>query len=404
MMKIGFLFNHDAAHQAAHLLPVLTAYAAIRPDDILYAYVSDAEMRATVQSDLPHDIADRVQFVELALPGIIGGIARFLDATIPASRVARLRLYTNKFRHLNALVAPERTCLFLKQRFGLEGVKFIHVRHGAGDRAISFHPSFRNFDLLLLQGNKYLRKLRQSGGLDGNTYALIGYPKFDSIDINQPRKNLFGNDNPTVFYNPHFAPGLSSWNAMGLGVLDYFAANPDLNLIFAPHVMLFKKWMHIRPKGWRVSIRRRVPKKYNQYKNILIDVDSPRLFDMTYTLNSDLYLADVSSQVVEFLVRPRPCVFLNPHHLNWRDKEEFASWRLGEVVENIADLGPALRRSLANPSKYEAAQKAHLDDTFDMSDQPSSMRAAQAIADFLEGRSTEEDRRREAPRHLRVVA
>lgn len=403
-MKVGFLFNHDAGHQAAHLAPVLSAYVSLRPDDAIYAYVCDHDMQAAVRRKLPLNIADQVHFVELPIPPIISGAARILDTMIPASRVTRLRLNAGKFRRLDALVAPERTCLFLKQKFGIQGVKFIHVRHGAGDRAISFHPSFKEFDLLLLQGNKYLRRLRQSGGLNGNEYALIGYPKFDSINLNQPRWDLFGNDNPTVFYNPHFAPGLSSWNAMGLDILDYFAANPDLNLIFAPHVMLFKRRVHILPNGRRMSIRRDIPKKYRQCKNILIDTDSPRLFDMTYALNSDLYLADVSSQVLEFLVRPRPCVFLNPHQLDWRDKEEFSSWHLGEVIEQVGELGPALRHSLANPSKYVAAQKAHLNDTFDMDERPSSMRAAQSIADFLEGHPVDEERRREALRRLRIVA
>lgn len=383
-MKIGFLFNHDAGHQAAHLAPVLSAYAALRPDDEIYAYVSDRNMLATVKKNLPVAIADRVNFVVMTLPRFIGFIARLLDAAIPASRVTRLGLNANKFRRLHALVAPERTCLFLKQKFGVKGVKFIHVRHGAGDRAIGFHPSFREFDLLLLQGNKYLRRLRQSGGLDGNSYALVGYPKFDSINLNQPRRDLFENDNPTIFYNPHFAPGLSSWNAMGLDILEFFAANPEFNLIFAPHVMLFKKFLHVRTNGWRLSIRRSIPKKYSQYKNILIDVESPRLFDMTYALNSDLYLGDVSSQVIEFLVRPRPCVFLNPHRADWRDKDEYSFWRLGEVIERIDELGPALHRSLANPTKYQALQKAHLEDTFDMDERPSSARAAQSIADFLE--------------------
>lgn len=383
-MKIGFLFNHDAGHQAGHLLPVLEALAKHRPDYELVVFASDPAVHESVQRALSEDRPARVGFVDLTLPPGVSALGKLLDGAMPASRVARLGFNADAFKQLDALVAPERTCLFLKRVFGVKGVKFIHVRHGAGDRAIGFHPSFKYFDLLLLQGEKYRRRLAESGGLDGNDYALIGYPKFDLVDLNQPRKRFFDNDNPVVFYNPHFAPGLSSWNAMGAEILDYFARHPKLNLIFAPHVMLFKKRVHIAPNGLRIMVRRKIPGKYFHCDNILIDVDSPRLFDMTYTLNSDLYLADVSSQVIEFLARPRPCVFLNPHRIDWRGKEEFAAWRLGEAIEDISALGPALSAALADPNRYEDAQKAHFADTFDLTDQPSSVRAAKAIAAFME--------------------
>src|SRR3546814_2965461 len=42
-----------------------------------------------------------------------------------------------------------------------------------------------------------------------------------------------------------------------------------------------------------------------------IDLGSERSIDMSYTGSADLYLGDVSSQVAEYLYRPRPCVFLN---------------------------------------------------------------------------------------------
>lgn len=385
-MKIGFLFNHEAAHQAKHLMPVLRAVAEQHPDYCVRAYVCDATMRSTVEAGLPPYILSRVEFIDMTLPRGVGMLARLLDGAMPASRVSRLYCSKQKFEDLDALVAPERTCLYLKRYFGLEGVQFIHVRHGVGDRAIGFHPTFKYFDLLLLQGNKYLRKLRETGGLDeNNDYALIGYPKFDAVDLRKPRQKLFDNDNPVVFYNPHFVPGLSSWNEVGIDVLEYFAENKDLNLIFAPHVMLFKKRIHIRSSDLRVSIRRDIPKRFFDCENILIDVDSPCLFDMTYTMNSDLYLADVSSQVMEFLVRPRPCVFLNPNHIDWRGKDEYASWALGEVVEDIANLGPVLHDAFENPAKFAAAQRAHFADSIDFTNQRSSTRAAQAIGEFLEG-------------------
>lgn len=397
-MKIGFLFNHDAGHQAGHLLPTLNAYAALRPGDGVCAYVGGPAMAATVKAGLAPAVAGAVSVIELPLPPGVRALARALDPAVPASRVARLRFNAEKFRDLNALVAPERTCLLLKDRIGRDGVKFVHVRHGAGDRAIGFHPSFARFDLLLLQGDKYIRRLRESGGLSGNAHALIGYPKFDNVDRTAAPRKFFDNENPTVIYNPHFSPEFSSWNRMGEAVLSYFADNPDLNLIFAPHVMLFRRRLHLSPNRLRAEWRKNIPEKYNQYTNILIDIDSPRLFDMSYTLSADLYLGDISSQVMEFLVRPRPCVFLNAHGIDWRGRDDFAAWKLGRVVDDVSVLGPALRGALAHTDEYAAAQEAHFKDTFDLTDEPSSVRAAKAIVDFLEKSARAADRVDGAPK------
>lgn len=381
-MKIGFLFNHDAGHQAFHLLPIVNAYASMRPDDDIRAYVGGDTMLEAVNAGLTPG-RGRVALVDLQLPPVVGAAARILDIAMPASRWTRLRCNVEKFRDLDALVAPERTCLLLKDIIG-PTLKFIHCRHGAGDRDIGFHPSFSRFDLLLLQGEKYVRRLKKTGGLSGNSYALIGYPKFDMVALKAPKQKFFENSNPTVVYNPHFSPDMSSWYKTGVKVLDWFAANPDLNLIFAPHVMLFKRRYHVEPSSLRVAIRRKLPARFFNRANILIDVNSTRLFDMSYTLSADLYLGDVSSQVMEFIADPRPCVFINAHKLKWQDDEAFAAWRLGRVIEKIDDLGPAVRGALSNRTEFSAAQHAHFSDTFDLTDEPSAERAARAIANFLD--------------------
>lgn len=385
-MKIGFLFNHDAGHQAFHLLPIINAYASMRPEDDVRAYVGGEAMLEAVNAGLTPG-RGRVALVDLPLPPIIGSVLRAVDTIAPASRLARLRHNFELFRDLDALVAPERTCLLLKDLIG-PSLKFIHCRHGAGDRAMGFHPTLRNFDLLLLPGPKFVRRLNEAGALNGNQYAFIGYPKFDAVALKAPPKNFFGNPNPTIVYNPHFSPELSSWFKMGVQVLDWFAANPDLNLIFAPHVMLFKRRYHIEASSFRAAIRKKIPSRFLSRANILIDVNSTRLFDMSYTLSADLYLGDVSSQVMEFVAQPRPCVFLNPNRLKWQNDEAFAAWNLGQVVERMEDFGPAIRGALEHRAQYAQAQQAHFSDTFDLTDSPSAERAARAIGRYLDERVT----------------
>ena len=51
---------------------------------------------------------------------------------------------------------------------------------------------------------------------------------------------------------------------------------------------------------------------------VIVDLDSHRLNDMTYTNAADIYLGDVSSQVYEFSTQPRPCVFINAHGVAWQ--------------------------------------------------------------------------------------
>ena len=58
---------------------------------------------------------------------------------------------------------------------------------------------------------------------------------------------------------------------------------------------------------------------------------------MAYTQRADIYLGDVSSQVYEFLLNPRPCVFLNPRRFDWRETATIA-----------ADV--FVRRALAEPA------------------------------------------------------
>ncbi len=382
-MRIGFLFNHDAGHQAGHLAPILNAYAAARPGDEVSAFVGGAAVKESVRRSLA---SPNVRIVELALPSPIGAVARVLDVAMPASRWSRLRFNVDKFRGLDALVTPERTSLTIRNTLKRDGVSYIYGGHGAGDRAIGFHPSFARFDLLLLPGEKYVRRLRDTGGLTGNEYKLVGYPKFDEVRRIGPPPRFFDNNNPTVVYNPHFSPEFSSWFSAGIDILEWFAASPDINLIVAPHVMLFRRRLHVSTDTGRTAWRKSIPARFRQCKNILIDTDSPRLFNMSYMISSDLYLGDISSQVMEFLVTPRPCVFLNPNGHSWHDDENFAAWRLGPVVNRMEDFGAVIRRALEERTAYKALQVAHFSDSFDLTDESSSLRAVRAISDFVEGR------------------
>ena len=115
---------------------------------------------------------------------------------------------------------------------------------------------------------------------------------------------------------------------------------------------------------------------------------------MTYTESADCYLGDVSSQVYEFLYRPRPCLFLNSHGHSWRGNPNFEHWNAGPVIERPEQLAAALRQTRENHAEvYLPIQQQMLARSFDVSERPSSQRAAQALLQFMERKGLSSMRR-----------
>jgi CDP-glycerol glycerophosphotransferase (TagB/SpsB family) len=184
---------------------------------------------------------------------------------------------------------------------------------------------------------------------------------------------LFKQRRPTVLYNPHFDPHLTSWTRFIEPLLKAFSAQDEFNLIVAPHVKLFR-FASPRKKGrWRSRSQ----------ADILVDPGSDRSVDTTYLWSSDIYVGDASSQVYEFLSRPRPCVFLNAHGVEWRDDPNYTHWHLGDVVDDVSQLMDTIRAAPARHHLYLERQQAARRDTFaDMGERP-SVAAAEAIMTFL---------------------
>ena len=72
------------------------------------------------------------------------------------------------------------------------------------------------------------------------------------------------------------------------------------------------------------------------------DLDSFAMVDGSYTAAADLYLGDTSSQVVEYMMRPRPCVFLNALGADWVGDPSYAMWGAGAVDDSLDALIPAI--------------------------------------------------------------
>lgn len=386
MKRVCFLFNHDQTHQLAHSLPIALALAARGEHRIVLAYAKDS-VRAEIERQADPALLARMELVKLGLRRADTRLlAGALERLVPATKLLLYRDNLDFFRSFDAVVVSEKTSLLLKTRYGLSDVALIHTRHGAGDRAIGFNPESARFDLVLVSGPKIRDRLIADAGLRPEQIALVGYPKFDLCAGNRFADSFPTPERPTVLYNPHPSPRLSSWFKHGAAVLEAFRGQDRYNLIFAPHVMLFeRRWVvtidppslaRVQPPG---PALRREPR-------IHIDTGSAASSDMSYTNRADIYLGDVSSQVYEFLREPRPCLFLNSHGVAWQTDPNYLHWRAGPVLDTPEGLLDAIDAALASHPAYAPAQQALIDATFSLSERPSAERAADAIGAFLDGK------------------
>jgi hypothetical protein len=377
--RVGFLFNHEQAHQIPHSAPILAALAAADLPLELHAFVATPGHMAAIERIIPPALIERIH-VTMTKPGLWAGMAEKLTGSaLPLRRVGTLVRHRKLFGAMDILVAPETTSTLLKTHLGLRHTRLVYTQHGAGDRAVGFKPVIRHFDHVLIAGDKIRDRMKEAGIVREGGYSVVGYPKFDAVPGGS-RPRLFANDRPTVLYNPHFHPALSSWYRDGLKVLDFFAGNPRFNLIFAPHVMLFSRALHASGKPARLKRCGRVPARYRNLPNILIDEGSTLSVDMTYTRAADIYLGDASSQVYEFIATPRPCLFLNSEGADWKRDPNYTHWHLGDVLDGPHELASRLATLHVHEPIHRLRQTRAFEATFGTAPFGGAERAASVLA------------------------
>ena len=381
--RVLFLFNHDAAHQVAHVAGIMAELAVTRPDIETIAAVGTPAIEKQLRAIVSPEAARALTWEDLSLSRLAEAVLTLPNAILPAKRLARLRDNESLFASVDMLVSPERTCLAVKDRLSGGGKcpKFVFVPHGAGDRSVSYHPALSGFDYHLVSGAKVRDEMVAHEIAQPEDVRIIGYAKFDAFP-ERSGKRLFDNDLPTILYNPHFDPHLSSWYDHGPELLSALAAMGDrFNLIFAPHVMLWRKHLHISPEYKVARFRPDLPEGIAGRPNVIVDTASPALFDMTYTTAADIYLGDVSSQVYEFLRRPKPCIFIDAAG---DGVEAYPFWKNGPVVEDTAGVIAALDDWEKLGRAYRETQERLFSYTIDHDPKRSaSVRGAEAIAELL---------------------
>lgn len=403
-MKIGFLFNHDQTHQVAHSLPIAVALRREYPDVEVVVAVTNDKLASEV-TRLSLMLGCRMKIVRLRLKRTSSKVAHaLLESVVPVAKLAVYRDNLDFFRTLDALIVAEKTSLLLKTRYKLDNLAIIHTRHGAGDRAIGFNKASAGFDHVLVSGAKISDRLTCDAGISPDRMSVVGYPKFDLLDGRAAPLPFADPSKPTVLYNPHPSPHLSSWFKHGRQVLEHFLADDRYNLIFAPHVMLFHRPFVVSIDRLRIDRPGLIDPRFLAAENIHVDLGSRASTDMSYTRTADLYLGDVSSQVYEFLHTQRPCLFLNSHGVAHRGDPNYAHWQAGQVLPDPSNLGMALDRAFETHDSYLPAQRALFERSFDLTAEPSSGRAARAIISVLGGLQTTTPLARPAPARAAIAS
>lgn len=356
MTRIAFLAFAEA-HQHLHWLPAALRLAA-EPGvavDVLGA------SRAGLKLVERFDPERRLTLIHLATPS-----HRADGLFSPPPRALAALLHQHRFLRYDAIATTETSSSVLK-RLPWFTVPMIHLKHGAGDSAVGYNIKHRHFDLTLVNGPKDKERLIAKRLARPDEAAVVGYAKFELV---APPAPLFADGKPVALYNPHAKLPGSTWFAHGPALVAEMERIANWNFVVAPHVKL-----------------KRGPAVTSTAANVRIDMGSMASIDMSYTQGADVYIGDASSQVYEFLRQPRPCIFLNLDHLDWQGEERFSHWSLGQVIEEVGELGPALDRAAALQPRFESLQRAALAHSLDPSDELASDRQAEAILAFIKARA-----------------
>jgi hypothetical protein len=266
------------------------------------------------------------------------------------------------------------------QRYVLEArrgdfPKLIKFPHGSPGRAYSFNPVVTHFDAQVVIGPYHYTQLEERDLL-GPKPLKVGYLKPEAVQP-APRDAFFKNDKPIVLYNPHFDSRYSSWEKLGIAVLNYFAEQDEYNLIFAPHIHLFDSLKGKQDPAAVVG--------YMGHENIHIDLGSKLSIDMTYLNAADLYMGDVSSQVYEFIKNPRPTLFLNAHNVDYMGDVHYRFWKSGNVLTDVMQLSTDLKIAFkTHPEYLEAQETLNEANYYNTTDETASHRAARLISSYLD--------------------
>ena len=319
--KIGFLLLGETL-LVPHIFPIVEAVAARAPDVDVDLWIANAALERLVQpwtADIPSVRLMRV-------PG-------FRHDSQPPAKLPTLARLLPSLARTPVVVCAEQTSLWVPRLLPWLPTRFVKTSHGVGSMSARDDPRRMAAHRTLVPSEQE-RGTYLVRGMPADRIVATGYVKA-AFRHRTASRSLFTEDRPVVLYAPHWQQHRSSWPAWGRVVVELLAGQLEWNVILAPHQRLVERAPEVREILDSVS----------DLPHVHCDLDSFSLVDGSYTSAADVYLGDTSSQVMEFLMRPRPAVFLDPDARSWRSDPSYAMWHAGEVVTDTADILSALSRA-----------------------------------------------------------
>ncbi len=326
-----------------HLYPVVEALAA-EPDLTIDLWVStsvhESLLRQWTESLGPAAIRIRRAPGYRRLQGYEDG----RNPPLPNKLLMLARLMP-QLLHTPVVVSAEQTSLWLPTLLPLR-TRFINLMHGAGSMSARDGARRRAAWRMPVPSENEQQAFLDRGHA-ARYVPVVGYVK-SAFKQSHQRPPVFAEARPVLLYAPHWQRHRSSWWNWGAALVQQLVAQRRYNVILAPHQRLIEGAPELRA----------VLEAAGQHPHVHCDIDSFAMVDGSYTAAADLYLGDTSSQVVEFMARPRPCVFLNSQGVDWAGQPAYALWDCGEVVEQLDRVLPAIDRAAARHGEFLAAQQA----------------------------------------------
>jgi len=366
-MSVAFLFLGETL-LIPHMFPIVEALTRAEPNLDIELWVSTSMHEALLGGWIQVLKSKKIRIFRA--PGF-----RRVAATdgrnpeIPTKLPMLLRLLPHLSR-VPVVVCAERTSLWLPMLFPLK-TRFIQTKHGVGSMSVRGDRRRKSaWRTLVPSAREYQTYVEH--GIDPDRVLVTGYVK---ASFHQRTHTVppFQEQRPILLYTPHWQRHRSSWWDWGPEIVRRIIAEGRYNLIFAPHQRLVEDAPELRK--FCADLRNRT--------DVHCDLDSFAMVDGSYTAAADIYLGDTSSQVLEFLMRPRPCVFLNSWRADWQNDPSYAMWICGDVVSKLDDVLPALARIPEKQTHYAPIQAAYAADWLGDTSGAAPARAAAEILNAL---------------------
>lgn len=368
---VAFLFLGETL-LIPHLYPIVEALAGLSsvPIDLWVSTSVHEELLARWTKELGNP-AIRIR----RAPGfrLVQGGVEGRNPSLPAKLPMLVRLLPHLIRAPVAVCA-EQTSLWLPTLLPMP-TRFVNTLHGAGSMNARDDRRRRSPRLTLVPSERE-RQAFLDRGIDPDRIVATGYVKA-SFRHRTRWQPSFREKRPIILYTPHWQPHRSSWPRWGKQIVIRLAEQQSYNVIIAPHQRLIEHAPELREIMASVA----------KLDHVHCDLDSFSMVDGSYTYASDIYLGDTSSQVVEFLMQPRPCVFLNSYGVPWQGDYSYAQWECGEVVDKLEDVLAALGRALYLHPKYLSKQRQFASSSLGDTGPDAPVRAAKHILALLEKNS-----------------